>query len=180
MDFVRTLRPDTSQRGLVLIGRISTIGALIVAIIWAPTIAQFDTLYGYLQSILSYTVPPIVATFILGIMWKRVTATAAFLTLAILIPGGIVMFVLTQVFGIFPIQFLYFAGLLFATSVIFLVVISLLGQRPDPVKTDELTWDPSYWRAETRELQGTPIWKNYRFLSIVLIISTFIIVYIFR
>ncbi len=180
MDFVRTLRPDTSQRGLVLIGRIATIGALIVAIIWAPTIAQFDTLYGYLQSILSYTVPPIVATFLLGIMWKRVTATAAFLTLVILIPLGVVLFILTQVWGFFPIQFLYFAGISFATSITFLVVISLLGRAPDPEKTEELTWDTSYWHAETEELRGTPIWKNYRFLSIVLLISTFVIVYIFR
>lgn len=182
MDFVRTLRPDTSQRGLVFIGRIATVVALIVAIIWAPTIAQFQTLYGYLQSILSYTVPPVVATFVLGILWKRINATAAFLTLIILIPLGVVLFVLTQVISppLFQIQFLYFAGLSFTASVIMLVGVSLLGRRPDPERTEELTWQPRYWREETEELRGKPLWQNYRFLSIAMLISTIVIVYIFR
>ncbi|MEW6638422.1 MAG: sodium/solute symporter [Actinomycetota bacterium] len=182
MDFVRTLRPDTSQRGLVLIGRISTIGALIVAIIWAPTIAQFETLYGYLQSILSYTVPPIVAVFLLGILSPRINATAAFVTLVTVIPIGIVMFVLNAILQVFgePIHFLYVAGISFATSVVLLVVISLLGETPDLEKTEEYTWKPRYWREESEELRGKPLWKNYRFLSIVLLVSTFVIVFIFR
>ncbi len=180
MDFVRTFRPNMDQGTLVRIGQISTVGALIVAVIWAPTIAQFQTLYGYLQSILSYTVPPVVAVFFLGILWKRTTATAAFLTLVILIPLGVVLFVMSQVMSVFTIQFLYFAGLQFATSVIFLVVISLLGDPPPREKTDELTWESRYWTEETRELQGTPLWKNYRFLTVVMLVSTFVIVYIFR
>jgi SSS family solute:Na+ symporter len=180
MDFVRPAYPNMSQQNLVRIGQISTIGALIVAIIWAPTIAQFQTLYGYLQSILSYTVPPVVAVFFLGILWKRITATAAFLTLVIMIPLGIVLFVLSQIMGVFSIHFLYFAGLDFATSIIFLIVVSLLGDPPPPEKTDDLTWERRYWAEETRELQGTPLWKNYRFLSVVMLISTAVIVYIFR
>lgn len=181
MDFVRTFRPDTSQQGLVTIGRISTIGALIVAIIWAPTIAQFDTLYQYLQSILSYTVPPVVAVFLLGIMWRRINATAAFVTLITLIPLGVVAFILNEVLAeSSPIQFLYAAGISFAASLLMLTVISLLGAVPDREKTDELTWQPSYWREETRELRGKPLWQNYRFLSIVMLVSTLVIVYIFR
>ncbi|AHY47590.1 sss: transporter, solute:sodium symporter (SSS) family [Rubrobacter radiotolerans] len=180
MDFVRTFRPDTTQRGLVFIGRVSTIGALIVAVVWAPTIAQFDTLYQYLQSILSYVVPPIVATFLLGIMWTRINANAAFYTLVILIPLGVVMFIVNEVFGTFTIQFLYVAGISFAVSLTMLTVISLLGYRPDPEKTEDLTWKPQYWREETRELQGKPLWQNFRFLSIVMLVSTIVIVYIFR
>ena len=182
MDFVRTLRPNTSQRSLVTIGRIATVGALIVAIIWAPTIAQFQTLYGYLQSILSYTVPPIVAVFLIGILWRRINATGAFVTLAGVIPAGIVMFILGPVTGVFlaDLHFLYFAGLMFVTSVIVLVGVSLLGDPPPREKTEDLTWESRYWEEETRELQGTPILLNYRFLTIVMLVSTFVLVYIFR
>lgn len=182
MDFVRTFRPNTSQQSLVNIGRISTVGALLVAVVWAPTIAQFDTLYNYLQSILSYTVPPVVATFLFGIMWRRTTGTAAFSTLVALIPLGILLFALNEVLNVFgePIQFLYAAGISLVVSVVFLVVISLLGEAPPREKTDDLTWQPYIWREETEELRGKPLWKNYRFLSIVLLISTAIIVYIFR
>ena len=182
MDFVKTFRPQTSQRGLVTIGRIATVGALIVAIIWAPTIAQFQTLYGYLQSVLSYTVPPIVATFLVGIMWTRITATGAFVTLIGMIPLGVFMFILGPISGVFlaDLHFLYFAGLLLLASIIVLVGVSLLGDPPPREKTENLTWGPEYWREETRELQGTPLLLNYRFLSVVLLVSTFVIVYIFR
>lgn len=60
-------------RGLVTIGRIATVVALVAAIASAPTIGQFDTLYQYLQSVLSYLVPPVVAVFVMGIGWKRTT-----------------------------------------------------------------------------------------------------------
>ena len=182
MDFVRTFRPDTSQQNLVRIGQISTVGALIVAVIWAPTIAQFQTLYGYLQSILSYTVPPVVAVFFLGILWKRINATAAFLTLAILIPLGVVGFVLNAILQVFgePLHFLYVAGLLFLTSLIMLTVISLLGDPPSEEKTEGTTWESRYWTEETENLRGTPLLLNYRFLSIIMLVSTAVIVYIFR
>jgi SSS family solute:Na+ symporter len=75
MDFVQRFRPNTSQRGLVFAGRVATVGALIFAVIWAPQIARFGTLYGYLQSVLSFVTPPIVATFLLGIMWNRTSSS---------------------------------------------------------------------------------------------------------
>jgi SSS family solute:Na+ symporter len=181
MDFVKSFRPETTQRGLVSIGRFSTIGALIVAIIWAPTIAQFDTLYNYLQSVLSYLTPPVVATFLLGIMWKRINANAAFFTLITLIPLGVVLFVLNEIIAEEPpLQFLYVAGISFVVSLLMLTVISVLGYRPDPEKTEELTWQPRFWREETEELRGKPLWQNYRFLSIVMLVSTIVIVFIFR
>lgn len=172
MDFVKTLRPKTSQRGLVTIGRISTVVALVVAIVWAPFIAQFDTLYQYLQSVLSYLVPPVVAVFLLGIGWRRTTATAAFLTLVVMQPLGLAMFLLVEVNGLVPLQFLYAAGISFALSLAMLVGISLLGPAVDEEKADELTWKNEYWAEETAELKGTPAWANYRVLSVVLLAAT--------
>ena len=178
MDFIRTLRPDTDQSTLVKWGRVTTVIATVVAIIYTPTIAQFDTLYGYLQSVLSYLVPPVVAVFVLGIGWKRTTASAAFWTLVVLQPLGVVGFVLFEVMEIVNIQFLYAAGVSFALSVIMLVVMSLAGTTPDLEKTDELTWDVGYWKAETKELQekGLPVYQNYRVLTGVMLVLTAVVV----
>ncbi|MGB3829919.1 MAG: sodium:solute symporter [Ornithinimicrobium sp.] len=173
MDFVKTLRPDTSDAALVAIGRIATVVALVVAIVWAPFIAQFDTLYGYLQSVLSFLVPPVVAVFLLGIAWKRVNAPAAFYTLSILQPLGVVAFWFTQVRPEEPtIQFLYAAGIGFALAVVMLIGISILGPTPDLEKTDELTWKSKYWREESESLKGTPIWANYRLLTVLMLLIT--------
>ncbi len=173
MDFVKTYRPDTSDRSLVFIGRIATVVALVVAIVWAPFIAQFDTLYGYLQSVLSFLVPPVVAVFLLGIAWKRVNADAAFYTLVILQPLGVLAFWFTQVRPEEPtIQFLYAAGAGFVLAIAMLVVISVIGKTPDLEKTDELTWKNEYWAIETKELKGTPLLINYRFLTVVMLVLT--------
>ncbi|MGC5585371.1 sodium:solute symporter [Ornithinimicrobium sp. W1679] len=180
MDFVKTLRPDTSQRRLVFSGRVSTVVALVVAIVWAPFIAQFDTLYQYLQSVLSFLVPPVVAVFLVGIASKRISATAAFLTLVILQPLGLALFIVTQVLPEEPtIQFLYAAGISFGLSVLMLFGISLLGPSPDESKTGELTWKKKYWTEESKELRGTPFWANYRFLSIGLLALTAFLVVVY-
>jgi solute:Na+ symporter, SSS family len=179
MDFVKTFRPGTSQRGLVFVGRIATVVALVVAIAWAPTIGQFDTLYQYLQSILSYLVPPVVAVFLTGILWKRTTGTAAFLTLVIMQPLGVVGFVLIEVMGTLPLQFLYAAGVSLALSLLLLVGISLAGDAPGREKTDELTWERRYWREESESLRGTPVWANYRVLTGVMLALTAVIVVAF-
>jgi hypothetical protein len=43
-------RPHTTDRALVRIGRLTTTIALIVAILWAPQIQHFASLWGYLAS----------------------------------------------------------------------------------------------------------------------------------
>ena len=181
MDFVKTYRPDTSQRGLVAIGRVATVVALVVAVVWGPFIANFDTLYNYLQSVLSYLVPPVVAVFLLGIGWKRISGTAAFLTLVVMQPVGFVLFILIEVQGLVELQFLYAAGISLAVSLLLLTVVSLLGPTPDLEKTDELTWKREYWTQETKELKekGTPVWANYRVLSVVMLVATAVLVVAF-
>ena len=182
MDFVKTFRPETTQRGLVATGRVATVVALVVAVIWGPFIANFDTLYNYLQSVLSYLVPPVVAVFLLGIAWKRISGTAAFATLVIMQPLGFVGFILIEVQGLIELQFLYAAGISLVVSVLLLSAISLLGPTPDLEKTDELTWKNDYWRQETRDLKEkkTPLLVNYRFLSVVMLAATAVIVFLFR
>jgi solute:Na+ symporter, SSS family len=172
MDFVKTFKPQTTDRSLVLIGRIATVVALVVAIIWAPFIAQFDTLYNYLQSVLSYLVPPVVAVFLMGIGWKRVNATAAFLTLVILQPLGVIAFIFIEVNEVIELQFLYASGIGFATALVMLTVISIVGKTPDLEKTDELTWKRKYWKEETDTLRGTPVWANYRVLTGIMLAAT--------
>jgi solute:Na+ symporter, SSS family len=172
MDFVRTIRPNTSQRALVAWGRFATAGALAVAVLWAPQILRFGTLYSYLQSLLSYVTPPIVAVFILGVLWRRATKQAAFVTLATLLPLGAVGFIFVQVWRLVNIQFLYAAGISFASGLIMMTVISLLTPPPPREVTDELTWSPRLWCEETEELRGKPWYQNYRYWAVALLVVT--------
>ena len=58
-------------------GRAVTFVFMLAAAAWAPQIDKFPTLWQYLQSALSYIVPPIVALFIIGVFWKRANANGA-------------------------------------------------------------------------------------------------------
>ncbi|CAN5680405.1 hypothetical protein BH24ACT22_BH24ACT22_18620 [soil metagenome] len=180
MDFVNRFRPQTSQQALVQIGRIATVGAMIVAIIWAPQIARFETLFSYLQSAYSYVTPPVVAVFLIGILWTRVNRHGAFWALATNIPLGAVFFILNEVMEVFSIQFLYAAAISFVLSLIVLIGVSLLTGAPDREQVEDLTWRPAYWRRDTEELRGKPLYQNYRFWAVTLLISAFVVVFIFR
>lgn len=176
MDLVRPLRPNTSDRTLVLVGRATTVGVTVLAILWSPQIANFPSLWQYFQSTLAYITPPVLTVFLAAIFWPRANATGAFVTLVIGIGGGIVGFVLNEIMGVFSLQFLYAAGVSFVVSWIIIVAVSLMTAPPPEEQAVDLTWGIEIWREESRELAGKPAWQNYRYLSILLLITTAVIV----
>jgi SSS family solute:Na+ symporter len=176
MDFVKPLNPEITQQTLVRVGQVVTTIALVVAVAWAPQIRHFPTLWDYLQSVLSYTTPPIVVTFLGGILWARANRHGAFYTLIIGIPLGAVGLIANEGLQVFDIQFLYAAGVSFVLSTILFVTVSLATAPPPQEKVEELTWRRELWEAETRDLEGVPLWQNYRYQSIVLFLTTAAIV----
>ncbi|MGZ3304862.1 MAG: sodium:solute symporter family transporter, partial [Asticcacaulis sp.] len=78
MDFIRRARPGMSDEQLIVTGRAVILGLMLISILWVPQILLIqDTLWQYLQSVLSYFVPPIAAVFITGLFFRRVNATGA-------------------------------------------------------------------------------------------------------
>lgn len=180
MDFVKTLRPKTSNNSLVVIGRWATVGALIVAILWTPFIATFDTLYNYLQSVLSYLVPPVVVVFLAGILVKRITPVAALTTLVVMQAAGLVGFLAIEVGGMVDLQFLYASGISVVLSVLVLSGVTMVTTPREYGEIEDVTWSRSFWSEESAALEGVPLWKNYRVLTVVMLAVTAIIVYTFR
>jgi SSS family solute:Na+ symporter len=180
MDLVRPLRPRTSDRALVMVGRVTTVIVTVLAILWSPQIANFPSLWQYFQSTLAYITPPVLTVFLAAIFWPRANATGAFVTLLVGIGGGVVAFVCNEILGVFQLQFLYAAGVSFVASWIVLAATSLATAPPPREKSVDLTWGVEIWRQETRDLVGVPWWQNYRYLSILLLLVTATIVIIYR
>jgi SSS family solute:Na+ symporter len=162
MDFVQTLRPGSSQRQLVRWGRGATLGFMIASAAWAPQIAHWPTLWQYLQSILGYVTPPVVAVFLGGIFWPRANRHGAFATLCFGLPVGLAAWFANEILHLTTIQFLYGSAIVFVLSLATLVAISLCSPAP-PVKTARHTWSRRHWSAETRALKGRAWYANYRF-----------------
>ena len=78
MDLYRSVRPDTSQHKLVVIGRIAAIAGLLAAIFSArPLLGSFDQAFQYIQEFTGFFTPGICVIFLLGMFWDRTTSTAA-------------------------------------------------------------------------------------------------------
>lgn len=176
MDFVRHWRPDLDGRRLVTVGRLATVGFLAAACIIAPQIERFGSVWQYLQGMLSYTAPPIVTVFLVGLFWPRANSRGAGWAIGTGLVIGIGLFVAISITRSFSLHFLYVAPILLVTSALAMVIGSLTAPAPAKASLDGLLWNPSYFRAETADLRGVSWWANYRIQSVVLLILTAVIV----
>ncbi len=168
MDFVAGARPDIDDKKLVLIGKLATLVFMVLAALWAPQIERFPSLWQYLQSILSYITPPIVAVFGAGLLWRGARSTAALTTLVVGIPVGILGWIANEIGDWLAIHYLYACGILFLFNCGVMVVVSLFDKRPIDATAMALVWSRQQWRTETLELNQRPWWQNYRYLSLML------------
>ncbi len=179
MDFVHKLKPDIDSRKLMWVGRGFTFLFMVLAALWAPQIEKFGSLFKYLQQVLSYTTPPVIAIFILGVFWKRANATGAFSALMVGLVCGIALFVSNVFMEWTSIHFLYVAPILFAVGIITVVLVSLQTAPPTKEKSEDYSWSREFYDAESRALIGVPWYQNYRVLSIGLLILCAIVVGMF-
>ncbi len=83
MDLYSKFRPNTSEAGLVRIGRIATGVMVVIGLLWIPVIQGSRGLYDYLQSVQGYLAPPIFVVFFFGIFNKRLNAKGCLWTLGV-------------------------------------------------------------------------------------------------
>ncbi|SNS70197.1 MULTISPECIES: sodium:solute symporter [unclassified Azospirillum] len=180
MDFVLRRWPSLSNRALVRIGRVVTLVMAVASVLWAPQIERFGSLWQYLQIIIAYAVPPVMALYLVGLFWRRANAAGAIACIATGVVAGIALFLAVPVQGLFTIHFLYIAPLLFLACTLALVVGSL-ATAPDPAaKSAGMIWTPAFYREESARLAGEPFWRNYRVLAAALLALTAVIVWNFR
>jgi len=65
---------------------------------------------------------------------------------------------------------------LFVIAVVVHIVVSLATGLPEAQKVADYTYKKAIYTAETIELKALPWFKNYRILSIILLIATTILV----
>jgi SSS family solute:Na+ symporter len=134
MDVYRPLRPQASQQHLVLIGRITAVLALVIAILAArPLLGSFDQAFQYIQEFTGFFTPGICVIFLLGMFWERCTATAA---LSAAIGSAVLSFALKLLWPALP--FMDRVGLVFLACLALAIVLSLLQTRREPALRVEL------------------------------------------
>jgi SSS family solute:Na+ symporter len=134
MDVYRSMRPKSSQAHLVLVGRLTAVVALIVAVIAAkPLLGNFTQAFQYIQDFTGFFTPGICVIFLLGMFWARCTVLGA-LSAAI---GSVVISGLFYFFG-HSLPFMDRVGIVFLMCLGLAIVLSLLQRRPDAAMRVEL------------------------------------------
>ena len=160
-DFVLEARPDTPREKIGTYGKIATLVLVIVAILWAPQIANFGGLWVYLQQAFGILVPPIVAIFLVGAFWRRANGTGAIRTLGLSHGVGLLLFVAGQ-FDPWPVHFTINVGIMTVFSVAVLVITSLRSPALDPEVVERTTWTPGLSARVHRE-EGNEASRGGRF-----------------
>ncbi|ROQ21718.1 SSS family solute:Na+ symporter [Marinimicrobium koreense] len=139
MDLYAKYRPGLSQRHYVLIGRVASLSALVVAMLVAqPLLGQFDQAFQYIQEFTGFFTPGIVTLFLLGMFWRRTTANGG---LAAALGSAIFSVALKLFWPELP--FIDRVGMVFLMCVLVAVVVSLLGRTPEherPVQLGDITF----------------------------------------
>jgi len=84
-DLYKRLRPEASDRRLVLTGRIAAVAAMLLAIGLTPLLARYGSIFRGVNDIIAHLAPPITAVFLWGVLWKGASYRGALTTM---IGGG--------------------------------------------------------------------------------------------
>jgi SSS family solute:Na+ symporter len=180
MDFYKPFHPKADGKKLVLVGRVTSFLVLVFAVLWAPIIEQFDSLVSYYQEITSYLAPPIVGTFFLGLFWKRSNEKGAFAGLMSGLLLAAIIMISKYVLDVeISMHFLLLAPIILLLSVAVNVIVSIFSHLPDEQKVKQNTWTLEIWKQESEELKNVVWYKNFRVLSLLLVMACFTMYFIF-
>jgi solute:Na+ symporter, SSS family len=179
MDVIRQIKPDLSGTQVVRIGRLCTVGLLVVAVAWAPQLQLFPSLWQYLQAVLAYAVPPVVALFLTGMFWRGANADGAAATMIVGSIAGFALFMINVVLGWTHFHFLYAAPMLTLFDTAILIGVSL-SRRASAPSRDAAMWQLDFGRVLRLRTKLTPLWQDYRFQAAVLLALTAAVVIAFR
>jgi SSS family solute:Na+ symporter len=142
--YKRMLRPAASESNLVLVGRLSSIIIIIIAIVLGGFINRLGgSLFVYIQSMYAFFAPPFAAVFLLGILFRRINAQGATAAVILGFLLGIGLKIYVQVVDTHPAwvePFQMQAAFNWVFCVVICVAVSLYTPRPRPDQiTDQLT-----------------------------------------
>ena len=185
IDIYKKLKPETSEKKLVRIGRIATCVVVLSGILWIPFMKTISgELYTYLQSVQAYIAPPIAAVFLLGIFWQKINAQGALVALI----GGFSVGLLRLIleinkdslsgfwFALADLNFLYFAIFSFLSCTALMIIVSLFTPQQDPKQLNGLTFSTTSDQDKEVSLSS---WDNRDLVNSVVIVTILILILIY-
>ncbi len=189
--YKKLLRPRSSDREQVVFGMAASVVVLVASIFIAFSyIESGEALFRLVQRIFFYIAPPFAVVFLLGLLWRRATATAA---VATIISGSIFLWLLQRglsvsiphVFSInlpslwdaislitpYKQAYQHSALLTWIFCMIVMIVTSLLTAPQPKEQVDRIIWNRSYLNLPPDERDRYRGWKDFRLWWLLFIVS---------
>ena len=128
---------NASEKKLVRIGRLAVVIAMLIGAVVAPSLKSLDQAYQFIQEYVGFFSPGVLAVFLLGMFWKKTTASAGLAGALLTVPiAAVLKFLPVWTNGAFPdFPFLDRMTIAFFIIVFLMVAISLL--RPESKEQHE-------------------------------------------
>jgi SSS family solute:Na+ symporter len=157
------VRKDRDAAYYVRIGRIATVGGLLVSIATAFIAKGYSNIMNYVQLLFGYFNAPLFATFIIGMFWRRSTPWGG---LAGLVAGTLGAFVTHELYSMGHVHFgsdqsANFGGAIvaFLADALLTVVVSLLTQPKPEEELRGLVWGlQRREKADDDFIEGDTAW----------------------
>jgi SSS family solute:Na+ symporter len=179
-DIVKHFRPQTTDRQQVLIGRVTSVVVMLLAMAWSTQGSKFTSIFEAINKMpAQFLAPPISVVFLWGVFWRRGTKQAALVTLLLgFLLGFFVFLVDLPAFG--NIQWVSDAerglGITFMMQAVWgfaiwsgvYVVVSLFTPPPSAQQVEGTTWPHPLEVIVHGKLGG---WYDPRLLAAILLVA---------
>jgi SSS family solute:Na+ symporter len=155
--YKKMIHRNAGEREMVRVGQASALAVLVIAACLAPMVKQFGGIFQFFQTAMTYIACPFMATFLMGLLWKRTNyAGGLFGLIGGLLIQLLVVFGLPHLTGVqlhifyngFIAQVLIMAGI---------AVVSALTALNDPAQ-EAYVWRKSWLHFD--EAASRPFWQQ--------------------
>ena len=185
VDIVARIKPTTSDRAQVTIGRISSVVVMLLAMLWSTQGRRYSSIFEAINAIAADLAPPVTVVFLWGVLWRRGTKQASLYTLIFGFAMGAIAFILDlPAFGTekivthrWGIPFMMQAWWMFCICSVIYFVVTLLTPAPAPESVDGLTWDHPLAAVTQERFKGL---RDPRLIATILAVTVAVLYYVFR
>ncbi|SES40764.1 solute:Na+ symporter, SSS family [Tranquillimonas rosea] len=163
-DFVLPFR-EISEARQVWLGRLVTGAVMVFGAVYAPMISNFESLFGYFQSSLSYVVPTIVVVYIAGLFIPWLNGNGAFWTIIFGLVVGVPLFIAKEVTGAWEslglpeIHYTIMSSIMMAVGILLHVGISAATRGSEKENIRDLVWSADEAREAFLTIER-PFWTS--------------------